>query len=136
MPGLESWGESSGQVVCHGFPCRHFIMQTVPLNCSNPAPRHGKLGLASFFIAIFAAILCAGGFLLAGIGANSAAERGEEMPRAMAMVAGSMILGACFIAFIGFCLGVAGLFQKNTKKVFAIVGVVLPRWRGWPSVRS
>ena len=35
---------------------------------------------------------------------------------------GLIMIGGCFLAFVGLILGVAGLFQKNRKRVFPVLG--------------
>ncbi|WP_036718433.1 hypothetical protein, partial [Paenibacillus harenae] len=41
------------------------------------------------------------------------------------MIAGLSIIAAIGISFIGLILGIIGLFSKNRRKVFGIIGVVL-----------
>ena len=42
-----------------------------------------------------------------------------------AMIAGLVIIAIIMVSSIGFGFGIAGLFQKNRKKVFSVLGTIL-----------
>ncbi|XEC96415.1 hypothetical protein AB6A23_07685 [Paenibacillus tarimensis] len=101
--------------------------QEVPLKQSG-------LGVASFIIGIVSIIAVIGCAIAATAGisefisANGALE--IEDPESLQMnsaiiISGLLILVSLGLSFIGFILGVIGLFMKRRRKVFGIIGVIL-----------
>jgi hypothetical protein len=88
-----------------------------------PEPKHSGLGIASFVMGlIFGLIL----FVLIGIaGVQEVSNPGgmdENSP--FAMVLGLLLLGALLMNLVGAALGLAGVLQKNRRKIFAVLGLV------------
>ena len=85
--------------------------------------KHSGLGISSFIIGIATAILIFAEIVIAGMmEASTVGGIDEESPQAV-------ILGLALFATMGMCLvgaglGIAALFQKNRKKVFAILGII------------
>ncbi len=78
-------------------------------------PKHSGFGIASFIISILApAFFICSLMTLYFVG-------GGAYPGAMVIV--PLFLGAYGFLFIGIGLGIAGLFQKNRRKVYAILGI-------------
>ncbi|MBN3040902.1 MAG: hypothetical protein JW867_07220 [Candidatus Omnitrophica bacterium] len=95
---------------------QHYHGQETPL-------KHSSFGIASFIISLivgigdFILIVFAGYFEM-----NTPGGMSEDSLEAM-------LIGLFLIAGFGLCLvggglGIAGLFQKNRKKIFAVLGVI------------
>lgn len=110
-----------------------------------PAPpvqkKHSGLGIASFIIAMVSILLTiAMIFAFVAFGGASAIEQftidpmmTEEDLLEVApglIIAVLLFMAAALISFIGGILGIAALFQKNRKKLFAILGVIF-NFFGW-----
>jgi hypothetical protein len=84
---------------------------------------HSGLGIASFVIALgvalfeFVAVVAAGVIEVSNPGGMD-----EESPQAI--VIGLCVCGGLFLDIIAIVLGFAALFQSETKKLFAILGLV------------
>ncbi len=91
--------------------------------------KHSGLGIASFVLAILGIILLIISFILtANAAANISASMTEEEFVASApgiIIASFLVLLTIGFNLIGFILGIIGLFQKQRKKLFSILGVVL-----------
>lgn len=97
--------------------------------------KHAGLGIASFILAL-AALL---GVVLSLVLSVSFATQftnadPTEIERALSegdaelatiMGVGLLIIGSIGLSFIGLILGIIGVFIKNRKKVFSIIGIVL-----------
>ena len=86
-------------------------------------PSHSKLGIASFLIALaFPSLL----LLLLAIPAVGYGridnQKDDEIFLIVIMFGG---LGGPIIHFVGLVIGIAGAFQKERKRRFAILGIVL-----------
>ena len=68
-------------------------------------PKHSRLGIASFVTSIAAGLLMIAAFTLGALG--------------------SVFFLAGIGGFVGFALGIAGVFHKGKKKLFAILGMVV-----------
>ncbi|RJE84632.1 hypothetical protein D3P07_22125 [Paenibacillus sp. 1011MAR3C5] len=109
----------------------------VPYGQGPIVKKHSGLGIASFVLALVALLT----FILSIILIASSLPElmnmtsPEEFQQRIidnngegfeGLVIGSFIIFlAVGIAFIGFVLGIIGLFMKNRKKVFSIIGTVL-----------
>jgi hypothetical protein len=83
--------------------------------------KHSKLGVASFVLSIIS-IICTFALIIAAITTDVSGGLDENSAR-------FMVIGTLYFLFVGFSivgigLGIAGLFAKNMKKVFAILGLV------------
>jgi len=89
-----------------------------------PTLKHSGLGIASFAIAIFAGFLV---FVLVAIAVVIAVmaqgELDENTPEAI--LVGLGIIGALLIDLLAVVLGIAGLFQAERKKLFAVLGIII-----------
>jgi len=85
--------------------------------------RHSKLGIASFTLSILAGILIFILLIAAGVMEGSA-EGGIDEESTEAILMGLAILGLLFMSFVAFLLGIIALFQKEVKKLFAILGAI------------
>ncbi|NJL00587.1 MAG: hypothetical protein HC910_08460 [Spirulinaceae cyanobacterium SM2_1_0] len=84
-----------------------------PESQPNPPGRpHSALGIASLIVAIVAIIAIFGAFVLAA--ANT-----EDV------VVGTVFLLGLLLALIGDLLGIIGIFMKQRKKLFPILGTVI-----------
>lgn len=82
-------------------------------------PKHSKLGIASFVLAIILGIFIVLTFIVAGFLATQPTEN-EEM-RDTLVGAALIIFLAAEVLPIG--LGIASLFQPKTRPLFAILGL-------------
>lgn len=82
---------------------------------------HSVLGIVSFAMAVGTAILMAGAFLLATILSSGRVDRSQPYPGQS--LVGLMVIGLCVLDVVALALGIAALFQKGAKKLFAILGV-------------
>ncbi len=86
-----------------------------------PAVRHSGLGIASLILSILIGTTEFVMILVAAI-IESASEAGMDEDSVGTILLGLIMIGGCFLAFVGLILGVAGLFQKNRKRVFPVLG--------------
>lgn len=87
-------------------------------------PKHSGLGIASFAISILAGFLMFATVVIAGVlQIRTPGGLDDEAP--VTIFIGLAIIGLVLLDLLAFVLGVAGLFQKNVKKVFAILGLIL-----------
>ena len=82
--------------------------------------RHGGMGIASFCIALFVIV----GFFVA-VGAAGALHVARDASPTLSTVVGFAIFGFAVLDLVGIGLGIAGLFDRRSKKVFPILGVVI-----------
>jgi hypothetical protein len=92
---------------------------------SDPVERHSRLGIASFIIALSVGGLV---FLLipASIAATTVTQRGSSsaaLPIAVGM--GLAVILAYCGNLTGVGLGIAGVRQRERKKLFAIIGLCM-----------
>jgi hypothetical protein len=86
--------------------------------------KHSGFGIASFIIAIGAAILH---FVVLGVAtvldATTPGGLGDDSPELMLVGLGTIV--GLFADFVGVGLGIAGICQRRRSKVFAVLGVVI-----------
>ena len=86
--------------------------------------RHSGLGVASFILCLAIGLLELGTFVTAGImGSNNPGGVDEES--AAAALIGLTVLAGIFGAVVGVGLGIGGLMQRNRKKIFGILGLIM-----------
>ncbi|MCM3631180.1 hypothetical protein M3194_28095 [Paenibacillus glycanilyticus] len=110
-----------------------------PLNENGPMKQSG-LGIASFILALVTVLLVVGAIISVTVfvsevsgdaqGFLNEIESMEEegtFPSEFVsvMIAGLAMIASIGIAIIGLILGIVGAVQKNRRKVFAIIGIVL-----------
>lgn len=89
-----------------------------------PEAKHSGFGIASFAIAIAAALLEF--VLVATAGVLEASTKGgidENSP--LAILLGLAVIGGLLVALVGIGLGIAGLCQSRRKRVFAVLGMIM-----------
>ena len=85
--------------------------------------RHSGLGIASFVIGCVSAVLILVLLVVAGVmEASTPGGMSETSPAAIAI--GLMLFLFVFLSLVGLGLGIAGLFQSERKKVFAVLGTI------------
>jgi hypothetical protein len=85
--------------------------------------RHSGLGIASFVLACVSTVLILVLLVVAGVmEASTPGGMSETSPAAIAI--GLLLFLFVFVALVGVGLGIAGLFQSERKKVFAVLGTV------------
>lgn len=90
---------------------------------SAPDKKHSGLGIASFVIAIVFGFAL---FVLIGLAGYQEVTNpgGMDENSAAAMVLGLMLMGALLMNVVGAALGLAGVIQKERRKIFAVLGLV------------
>jgi len=92
---------------------------------SAPAPFSdvSRLGVASFAISLIAGLLLIGSIFAAVslVGSSNTFDREVQT----SLFVGLGVLTALALHLIGLIIGVIGLFQSNSKKIFTILGVLL-----------
>jgi hypothetical protein len=86
--------------------------------------RHSELGLASFVTSILTLVLL---ILVFGITLFLAATSpdGVDEEAAATIILGGTMLACVGALVVAFGLGIAGLWQTERKKLFALLGIVL-----------
>ncbi len=83
------------------------------------APKHSVLGIVSFILAILAVtIFCGGVAIYLALGGPG------NPPEGFQSIDTIISCGAGFLALVGLGLGIAAVVQKNTKKLFGILGLI------------
>jgi hypothetical protein len=87
-------------------------------------PKHSALGITSFVLSLLVGLLVFGVMVVAGI---LEARRPGGMPEdsPVTILVGLVIIGAMMLDLLAVVLGIVGLVQKDTKKVFAILGLII-----------
>lgn len=97
----------------------------------TPAPlKHSGLGIASFVLSMvsilgyIAAVALIGAMISPYLNGEGLPDSSEEL---FQIVGGVVILALLFVLLnvIGFILGIVGVFLKNRKKIFAILGLIM-----------
>ena len=83
--------------------------------------KHSGLGIASFVTSIVAAVFIF--FLIVAAGALGMSSP-DGLNRDVATLGGLLVIAFTGIAFIALGLGIGALFQRERKKIFAILGTV------------
>lgn len=87
-------------------------------------PKHSALGITSFILSIVVGGLILVTFLIAGVMEMRSPEGMDE--RALStVVIGLAIIGLILMELLAFGIGVGGLFQKASKKLFALLGIIV-----------
>ena len=92
-------------------------------NMEPTETKHSGFGVASFIISILAGVLMFLVFLIGTI-MQLSTPGGMDKQSIQAMLVGLSIIALLFIDIVAVVLGIAGLFQKKRKKLFAILGIV------------
>ena len=97
--------------------------------------RHSRMGVASFVIGMVTTVVAIALFVLFGYLLSSVLQGVDpqsidpqslqDSPQAVGLGLAAIGIFACLILyFIGFVLGVAGIFQRRRKRLFAVLGAV------------
>lgn len=89
-----------------------------------PEKKHGGLGIASFIIALVAGFAMFAVFGIAGY-LQMSTEGGMTEESPAAALVGLAMMGDGLLVLLGLGLGIAGLFQADRKKLFAVLGVAI-----------
>ncbi len=88
------------------------------------ASKHSRFGLASFAISLLAGATEFLGVALSGI--IAVANGGLVDPASpIAMIVGLVICGGIPVALLGAGLGIVGLLERDRRKPFAVLGLIL-----------
>ena len=85
--------------------------------------KHSGIGISSFVISIIGSVCMFVLFALAGA-METSRPGGMDERSAQVVVLGLLIIAMLFMNLVAVGLGVAGLLQKERKKVFAILGTI------------
>jgi hypothetical protein len=97
---------------------------TIPLE----NPRHSKIGVASFVVGIVSmlifclAIVLAFGYGISIAASNPTIQNLQSSPTILAL--GLILFLSPVLSLVGVVLGFVALFQKNSKRLFAVLGLV------------
>jgi hypothetical protein len=86
-------------------------------------PKHSGWGIASFIISIAAGILIFITIVIAGVIGMDTPDALDENETVIGLI-GLAILGLMLVDLLAFIFGIVGLLQRDTKKVFAILGII------------
>ena len=98
-------------------------------NPMNEPQKHSGLGILSFVISLVTGVATIALFTMAAV-LESANEGGIQEESPEAVVLGTFLIIAMVACVVGFALGVAGLFQENRNKTFAVLGTILSTLTG------
>ena len=85
--------------------------------------KHSGLGIASFITSIISAILIFILMVAAGLIAASS-PGGMDQASPAAVMIGLLLFAFLFISLVALGLGVGGIFQKERKKIFSVLGAI------------
>ncbi|GIU20614.1 hypothetical protein TUM4644_10420 [Shewanella colwelliana] len=85
--------------------------------------KHSGLGIASFVLSIVSLVLTFGLLIVAGV-LEATTPGGMNEESIEAIVVGLLLFAFIGTALIATGLGIAGLCQKQRKKIFAILGTI------------
>ena len=86
--------------------------------------KHSELGVASFVVLLVSCALFLAAPVILVMHRNVFAEL-PLLPLAINFLVGMLPIAAVFLNLIGVGLGIAGAAQRNRRKVFAVLGIVL-----------
>ena len=86
--------------------------------------KHSGLGITSFVLSLLVGLLV---FLILVVAGIMETRRPGGMPEdsPVTILVGLVIIGAMMLDLLAVVLGIVGLVQKDTKKVFAILGLII-----------
>ncbi len=85
--------------------------------------RHSGLGISSFIISTAIGVLMFLLFVIAGV-LETSTPGGMDENSVEAMLVGLFLIAFLLMDLVALGLGVGGLFQRDRRKVFAVLGVV------------
>src|SRR5437870_3438356 len=90
---------------------------------SSPVRKHSKPGIASFLIALGFPLLLVVLFVIPAIGYGRIDNQTDDEIFLIVIMFGG--LGGPIVHFAGLVIGIVGAFQRERKRLFAILGIVL-----------
>jgi hypothetical protein len=107
------------------FPGTHPHQQTYPYSSPQMMPEaaHSKVGIASFVMGLLVGLGELVLVVIAGVMETSTPGGMDDKDPKVAIL-GLLLLGGLFLALVGAILGVVGLFEKNRKRLFAVLGLI------------
>lgn len=105
---------------------RKFMMEMSTEGIQNIEPvksKHSGFGVASFIISILAGLLIFLVIVIAGI-MQVSTPGGLDKQSIQTMLVGLSVIALLFFEIAAVVLGIVGLFQKERKKLFAILGTI------------
>lgn len=85
--------------------------------------KHSAFGISSFILSMLTGIIIFVLVVIAGV-LEVSTPGGINEESVEAVVLGLCILAALFGCLVAFGIGIAGLIQKDRKKIFSILGVI------------
>lgn len=85
---------------------------------------HSGIGIASFVLGVIALFCLFGVVITAGV-LQTSTPGGVPEDSPLSFVVGSLVLLFMLLALLALCLGIAGLVQRNRRKLFAVLGLAL-----------
>lgn len=85
--------------------------------------KHSGLGITSFITSIVSAIIILITIVVAGVIAATT-PGGMDEKSATTIIVGLFIIVFLFVTIIALGLGIGGLFKKERKKLFSILGII------------
>lgn len=87
-------------------------------------PKHSGFGIASFVVVLAAGTLEFVLVVIAGI-LETTTPGGIDDDSPITILLGVAMIGGLFLDLLGIVLGTVGLCQRQRKKIFAVLGVVI-----------
>ncbi len=87
-------------------------------------PEHSTLGIASFVIACVSGLIEFVCVAIAGV-LETTTPGGMDEDSTQAAIIGLGILGGILLCLVSLLLAVAGLFQRDQKKIFPVLGLLI-----------
>ena len=84
---------------------------------------HSGLGIASFIIGLVVVVIILLMVLLIGVLASNRANRNTA--ETMGVMTGLFVCGGALASLVGLGLGMAGVFQEDRNRTFAVIGLIL-----------
>jgi len=85
--------------------------------------KNSGLGLASFITSVVSGVLIFLTIVVAGV-LQVTTPGGVDENSATNIIIGLFIIGFLFATLVAIGLGIGGLFQKERKKIFSILGII------------
>ena len=89
---------------------------------ASPDMKHSGLGVASFSVALVVLILTFIIVVIAGV-MEASTPGGMDENSAAVMMVGFGVIGMLLANVVAFGLGIGGIFQRDRKKLYAILGM-------------
>ena len=87
-------------------------------------PKYSRLGIASFVMSVLVGMSMFAMFVVAGI-MEASSPGGIQEESAQAVILGLVVFGLLFLDLLALSLGIAGLCERNRRKLFAVLGLCI-----------